>query len=110
MGLKVADMLSNEPPHGTNKLLPSPFPRAGGLRRQSDGVPDVVISNEDNEEVTERTSLLPRARLRGDMAEGESTWPMLLLRGGNRVLGELVLLCGGGENRVCRGGGIAVGE
>jgi SulP family sulfate permease len=64
MGTRVADMLSKEPPSGTNKLLPSPFPSAQGLRRQSDSVPDVVISNGDGDYATERTALLPRERLR----------------------------------------------
>jgi SulP family sulfate permease len=74
-GSKIADMLSNAQPQGTNKLLPSPFPRAQGLRRQSESVPDVVISNDDGEEPTERTSLLPRARLRNDHKRHSTTEP-----------------------------------
>jgi SulP family sulfate permease len=72
MGTRVADILSETPPSGTNKLLPSPFSSAQGLGLRSDSLPDVVINNGDGEYATERTALLPRERLRGDHKRNRS--------------------------------------
>jgi SulP family sulfate permease len=72
LGTNVPDMLLQTPPSGTDKLLPSPFSSAQGLRRQSDSVPDVVINNGDGEYATERTALLPRERLRSDHKRNRS--------------------------------------
>lgn len=66
MGSNIADILSEAPPPGVNKVLPSPFSRAHDATQQTDSVRDVAIDNDYREEVTERTSLLPRERLRGD--------------------------------------------
>lgn len=59
----IADMLAETPPPETAGLLPSPFSRQYGLRRPSESIPNVVVSNEDAEDPTERTALLPRARI-----------------------------------------------
>ncbi|KAM0723209.1 hypothetical protein Q7P37_001409 [Cladosporium fusiforme] len=71
----IADMLANAPPPETAGLMPSPFSKQQGLRRPSESIPDVIVSNEEVEEPTERTALLPRARISADRKRSNATEP-----------------------------------